>query len=115
VPAGISNNRFPLGCGSDGLQRLGAFKPKLSDVIIRRRSAEGTWPGASDLDLFYLSDGVHHRHVLLVAAIGQVTRDRRRKPFQLAQGAMQAEPRFGAAWIQDDPTGLVSKIAALVL
>jgi len=27
---------------------------------------------------------------------------------------MQAEPRFGAAWIQDDPTGLVSKIAALV-
>jgi len=44
-----------------------------------------------------------------------VTRDRRRKPFQLAPGAMQAEPRFGAAWIQDDPTGLVSKIAALVL
>jgi hypothetical protein len=105
VPAGISNNRFPLGCGSDGLQRLGPFKPKLSDVIIRRRS-EGTWPGASDLDLFYLSDGVHHRPVLFVAAIGQG---------DAAPGAMQAEPRFGAAWIQDDPTGLVSKIAALVL
>jgi hypothetical protein len=29
------------------------------------------------------------------SATGQVTRDRRRKPFQLARGAMYAELRFG--------------------
>jgi len=85
VPAGISNNRFPLGCGSDGLQRLGPFKPKLSDVIIRRRS-EGTWPGASDLDLFYLSDGVHHRPVLFVAAIGQGDARQAQEAFPIGAG-----------------------------
>src|SRR5665647_1619605 len=40
------------------------------------------------------------------SATGQVTRDRRRKPFQLARGAIRKTP-LGAARIQDDPGSMV--------
>jgi hypothetical protein len=106
VPAGISNNRFPLGCGSDGLQRLGPFKPKLSDVIIRRRS-EGTWPGASDLDLFYLSDGVHHRPVLFVAAIGQGDARQAQEAFPIGAGGGLDSRRSDGPGFENSRAGIV--------
>src|SRR5712671_1944853 len=40
-------------------------------------------------------------------ATGQVTSERRKKPFQLARGAMRYAKKRNRTWIQDDPTSFV--------
>src|SRR6267378_1732736 len=43
-------------------------------------------------------------------ATGQVTSERRKKPFQLARGAIQNTPKRNRTRIQDDPASLVPTI-----
>src|ERR1700720_4885969 len=43
-------------------------------------------------------------------ATGQVTSERRKKPFQLARGAIEILHNPTELWIQDDPAGLVPTI-----
>src|SRR5580704_1779495 len=58
--------------------------------------------------LSWLNETFSLSEVAGYSATGQVTRDRRRKPFQLARGAMNAVLRKrGAAWTQDERDCLV--------
>src|ERR1700676_5059919 len=57
--------------------------------------------------LSWLNETFSLSEVAGYSATGQVTSDRRRKPFQLARGAMYAELRYGAARTQDERKRLV--------
>src|SRR5450755_3828283 len=54
--------------------------------------------------LSWLNETFSDSDVAGKSATGQVTRERRRKPFQLARGAIGGELQY---WIQDDWPGLV--------
>src|ERR1700738_549328 len=58
--------------------------------------------------LSWLNEIFSDSEVAGYSATGQVTSERRRKPFQLARGAMNAIlQKTRAAWIQDERDGLV--------